>query len=315
MKDETINRGVYRAGLAVVCGLLFCAGASGQASQQAQLKSLPDAAQPAVAAAKPATGRAAMGASGPVAMPMENMFFKMPAAGTVPHADSPEAKAEEDAAANNQDGRIKVHGHWVIEVKRKDGTVRDRREFDNSYIGGYLMGLYLAGFDMPIDPAIDFTSSTNGAGSVCNGLNNPGGGANNECLILSSLTAGHGAVDIANGYCVAAGACYGGLTNSLTPDGSGGYSSLVLNGTITSALSGTFDTVGTSFGGCYNAFFDSQSLVSPNACYTNAVALNSDTATTGPYYTNGAFTSTKLGSAVVVTAGEVIVFTVTYTFS
>ena len=47
----------------------------------------------------------------------------------------PAAKAVESAMPNsaNQQG-IKVHGHWVLQVKNADGTLGERREFDNSLV-------------------------------------------------------------------------------------------------------------------------------------------------------------------------------------
>jgi len=39
---------------------------------------------------------------------------------------------------------IKVHGRWVIEVMNPDGTLADRREFDNALIGGAHLSALLA---------------------------------------------------------------------------------------------------------------------------------------------------------------------------
>jgi hypothetical protein len=45
--------------------------------------------------------------------------------------------AEEESAAPNSPSNqgIKVHGHWVLQVKNADGTLGERREFDNSLVG------------------------------------------------------------------------------------------------------------------------------------------------------------------------------------
>lgn len=39
------------------------------------------------------------------------------------------------ASAQVQPDGIKVHGHWVIEVRNADGTVAETREFDNALTG------------------------------------------------------------------------------------------------------------------------------------------------------------------------------------
>jgi hypothetical protein len=48
---------------------------------------------------------------------------------------------EQEAAAPGKPGNegIKVHGHWVLQVKNADGTLGERREFDNSLVTGGLV--------------------------------------------------------------------------------------------------------------------------------------------------------------------------------
>jgi len=62
-------------------------------------------------------------------------------------AIAPAAKAR---GGGEQEG-IKVHGHWTIVVKDPDGTVTDRREFENSLsLGGvYLIANMVGGFYLP----------------------------------------------------------------------------------------------------------------------------------------------------------------------
>jgi len=54
------------------------------------------------------------------------------------------AQEEENAAATGKLGGdgIKIHGHWVLEVKNPDGKLVERREFNNSLVSG---GTYLSG--------------------------------------------------------------------------------------------------------------------------------------------------------------------------
>src|SRR5205814_7519062 len=63
-------------------------------------------------------------------------------------AASPAAGAAVQAAPRGgpREG-IKVHGHWTIVVKNPDGTVAQRREFENALVttGGYLLARILAG--------------------------------------------------------------------------------------------------------------------------------------------------------------------------
>jgi hypothetical protein len=57
--------------------------------------------------------------------------------------------ASEQAKPPKDEG-IKVHGHWVLEIRNRDGSVASRREFDNSLAtgpnnGGGLIAAILAG--------------------------------------------------------------------------------------------------------------------------------------------------------------------------
>ncbi|SNS72415.1 hypothetical protein SAMN05421770_10274 [Granulicella rosea] len=300
MREQTIKRRIQAA---MVCGALFYASARAQEPVQNEAVARVQASEPAIGGMRRSTNVA-------VGSPAAKLFSS-------PDAPIVSSSLPEEAAGKSKDGSTKIHGHWVIEVKRKDGTVKERREFENSYVGGYIMGLYLAGFDVPADPAISFSSSTNGPGSVCNGLTTV-----NTCIIVESLTAGHGAVDATATYynsCTPVpSGCFGGLTATLMPAG-GPYTSWVLSGTVTMPASGTFDTVGTSISGCYSPGFNSPTNVSPSACYSNAVTYADNVfngSTTGPYLTNNGFTSTTLpGGPVTVTTGETLVFTVTISFS
>jgi len=114
--------------------------------------------------------------------------------------------AEEESAVpnslNNQG--IKVHGHWVLQVKNADGTLGERREFENSLVtstatsnlsGDQLLGLLLSGNGAPGDPAIALVPSVPAgakdasdyciAGSIL--LNE-----NNNCYVLVTAQSGLG---------------------------------------------------------------------------------------------------------------------------
>jgi hypothetical protein len=56
-----------------------------------------------------------------------------------PTADSP--APEEQSESKGQPGDVKIHGHWVIEVKNPDGTLVSHTEFENSLVNssGYAL--------------------------------------------------------------------------------------------------------------------------------------------------------------------------------
>ena len=100
---------------------------------------------------------------------------------------APKAVAGETVAPEKESDAgpgIKIHGHWVLQVKNADGTLGDRREFDNSLVtggamtsGSQLMAALLSGnvtagglgiglINGPTTTAgLDLTTLCNGAGS------------------------------------------------------------------------------------------------------------------------------------------------------
>jgi hypothetical protein len=60
-----------------------------------------------------------------------------PAAVTAAHPVAPQPSAEEESAptpGNSHGDGIKIHGHWLLQVKNPDGKIVDRREFNNSLV-------------------------------------------------------------------------------------------------------------------------------------------------------------------------------------
>ncbi len=55
------------------------------------------------------------------------------------------AQAPKAAPSGGPHEGIQVHGHWVIEVKNPDGTLAEKREFENAYVGGGILPKILAG--------------------------------------------------------------------------------------------------------------------------------------------------------------------------
>jgi hypothetical protein len=107
----------------------------------------------------------------------------------VPAAKSPVTPTAMLRAASAQTGErmtaakdpagegIQVHGHWILQVKNADGTLGERREFENSLVtddqavsGNQLLYLLLSGNGAAGDPVVIF-----GVNTI------PSGGASQEC--------------------------------------------------------------------------------------------------------------------------------------
>jgi hypothetical protein len=126
--------------LAGACGLFTILALTpvGVAQQAAAVQgSNVSAAAPATAAPSAKTGLAAQAASKP--------------------AEEQEAAAPGKPASEG----IKVHGHWVLQVKNADGTPGERREFDNSLVtsgyvisGDQILAALLSGNVVAGDPGI-----------------------------------------------------------------------------------------------------------------------------------------------------------------
>src|SRR5262245_56145523 len=53
-----------------------------------------------------------------------------------PVAPEQEARPSEVAPAPGPQVGIEAHGHWTIEIRNPNGTLAERREFENAYVGG-----------------------------------------------------------------------------------------------------------------------------------------------------------------------------------
>jgi hypothetical protein len=107
--NSRLTRGVVEA-CALLMILSVAPASFAQQSKQAQAQPKPQVAPASSAAATPADAR--------------------PAA--KPGAEEKEAAPTDDTG----DGGIKIHGHWVLELKNPDGKVVNRREFNNSLVTG-----------------------------------------------------------------------------------------------------------------------------------------------------------------------------------
>jgi hypothetical protein len=151
----------HRAPLLVgACALLMILSIvpAGFAQQAAQAQPRPNqqvAPAPSAAAANAATVDTAPGTQAATRKP----------------AAEPAAPAKAAETAKPGSDGIKIHGHWVLEVKNPDGKLVERREFDNSLVtgapgpggapwptGSQLLTALLSGNATAGDPAIVFVS-------------------------------------------------------------------------------------------------------------------------------------------------------------
>lgn len=214
------------------------------------------------------------------------------AAGPVAKEDG----APKGAAGMNQG--IKMHGHWIIDIKNADGTLAHHHEFENSiqYDGqNYLIGL-MSGYGAAGLWEIYFTSVGAVAGtSPCNTAQYP------YCAIVASTTAQPGAF-VCNGLYT----CATGLT--ITPTFGVGPT-LTLAGSIAATQAGSIGFVGTGMSACggaagANNYPTAVSTITPAACDASSTTSFSGTAT-----------STNLASPIPVASGQIVQVTVILSLS
>jgi len=206
-KHEVIAR---IAGLGLVLGAVFALVLSGSSVVRAQASAI----SPAVPAAAPAKA-------------------------------APTARAGQSASpSNRQPGGthegIKVHGHWMIEVKRPDGKLVSHTEFENSLVGPALLADMLFGYDVPGGYKVILTSGAAGSGP-CPALS----GGSTSCTLVGSLFSPEPASfgDLASGC----GGVPSGLPNQITATGpcfplslSTLASALVFSGTAVASPTATY---------------------------------------------------------------------------
>lgn len=218
--------------------------------------------------------------------------LKVAAAPGQPFAELPTTAIGKDESAKKPAGGvnqgIKMHGHWVIDIKNPDGTLSQHHEFENSlqYDGQQLLLGLLSGYASMGQWEIYFTAPTGGT-SPCTSGTYP------FCAIAQSTTYQPGA------FACTVYTCVGGLT--VTPTFGVGPS-LVLSGSITAQNAGTVGSVGTGHNACGTT--TSLSTTTPAACQT---------ATTSGGY-GGTMTYTSI-TPISVAAGQIIQVSVTLTFS
>jgi hypothetical protein len=280
--------------LLVLCALF--AGRFGVAQQNTPVK--PSADQPATTNAIAANQQTAP-ASATAPLPALNNLslrnsLKSPAFKEV-------SETEDSNLPNGATQGIKVHGHWVIDVKNPDGTLATHREFENSLtganqgqllLGGLLSGYYVAG-----DYAIQLGSS------ICAGTG--------KCSIIASQTGEPGS------YLCTQGECFATLkyTYNLAPTtGNTIDAYMVMTGSAVPDETGTLDTVSTVYNVCdfTNGYTGSGAPVLPTG--VTSVAPASCIGTNNSAFIS-TFTSTTVTPSISITSGQLISVTVTISFS
>jgi hypothetical protein len=219
----------------------------------------------------------------------------LPAGALTGIAGSREEGGQETASGMNQN--LKMHGHWIIDIKNPDGTLVQHHEFENAiqYDGqNYLVGL-MSGYGAAGPWEIYFSNATaTSAGSPCNTAEFP------YCASVYSTASQPGL------FSCSVYTCAGGLT--ITPKFGVGPT-LTLTGSIAATQAGSIGFVATGMSACGGAAGPSGyptaiSTITPTACYTSTTSSFGGTAT-----------STTLGVPISVAQGQIIQVTVVLSFS
>jgi hypothetical protein len=209
--------------------------------------------------------------------------------------------ANEDADRRPSSGMkqaIRMHGHWIIDIKNPDGTLVQHHEFENSiqYDGqNYLIGL-MSGYGAAGPWEIYFSSvGANASTSPCDSAQYP------YCAIVYS-TATQPGLFVCNGLYT----CAQNLT--ITPTFGVGPT-LTLSGSIAATQAGSIGFVGTGMNACggtagSNGYPTAISTITPAACYLSTTSSFSGTAT-----------STTLSAPISVAQGQIIQVTVVLSLS
>lgn len=220
---------------------------------------------------------------------------------TVPTA-KPVVPAEEEEAAPapkkpGQEG-IKVHGHWVMDLKDKDGKVIEHRDFQNSLdrnngtnlIIDLLTGVVVGG-NMEIDAIKTASTGTFGGGGVDYSMFPAG-------TNVSSATCTAGTSGFNNSRY-----CFNNMTTTIQHDPVDSAGSMILHGQFTAAADVVIDTVQTRNGNCFVTSGD----FGPAQCAAG---------TNLPQYAQSIFVFTGTGiTPLTVLSGQTLAITVTISFS
>jgi hypothetical protein len=206
---------------------------------------------------------------------------------------------------------IKLHGHWIIDVKNPDGTLVKHSAFENQlqYDGTQYLTALLSGYGAAGDYAIYFTNATATPTAspttnvVCPAPASTTTSTFPYCSIVQNTATQPGIFHCLHYVCV------GGLTTAPTFGSGTGLPNFTISGSITAPQAGAVVNVYVGFNGCNIA-----STTTPPAATSPATIspLACESQTTGSY--GGTMSGTTI-TPITVVAGQIIQITVSYTFS
>jgi len=211
-----------------------------------------------------------------------------------------QAEEEETTPAPKKPGHegITVHGHWVMDLKDKDGKVIEHRDFQNSLdrnngtnlLVQLLTGVVVGG-NMEIDAIKSATTGPFGGGGVSYGMFPAG-------TNVSSATCTAGTSGFNNSRF-----CFNNMTTTIQHDPVDSAATMILHGQFTAAADVVIDTVQTRNGDCFVTSGD----FGPAQCAAG---------TNLPQYAQGIFVFTGTGiTPLTVLSGQTLAITVTISFS
>jgi hypothetical protein len=307
---EARKRDQLQSMRALICVVLTVFAGHTAVAQQAGAQQA--GAQQTRADAPQAASRVAVMASG---VPAALVAAAAPAAKAVAPAEPQEAGAQPAKAGGEG---IKVHGHWLIDVKNPDGKFVSHTEFDNALVtpnaADVFLSQLLAGTMAMSGWQIAVNSSTSTA--LC-----PGQGyySNlNSCFIVqaayNSSISNNPLVTFEQCYFIN---CFGGMTITVVPYNATTHAAsyFQLQGSFSPTAAGPITSVSTIVVGCLSTTVNIYSnatcaMTSPADAADGYSGTPGSTSYQSPY-----FTSTTLPTPIVLIAGQVVTVTVQISFS
>ncbi len=210
-----------------------------------------------------------------------------------------EEEASSPAAKKPGDEGIKVHGHWIIDVKDKDGKLVEHRDFQNALQNANPLLLLLTGQAVPNSLTITVYDSNNAYYNIF--------------PAITSTVHAFGGIQCG----APAPSCNGNMVTTLIGTASNNtpsFTGLKLSGQFTPTANVSLNAVTTFFTACLVSPLSqdiSYATLTPASC---AIASNNPpSASTTAYETS--LTGTQLATPLSVAAGQSVAVSVTLSFS
>lgn len=251
---------------------------------------------------------------------------------TTSQTAKPEAKDEEESGAQpntgNQQG-IKVHGHWIIDVRNPDGTLVEHRDIQNSMVDtGYILSNLLAGTISGGEPYLELMASNNGSPCTtqirpCFFYTNPKGAAYTVLYGMGSSQLDFNLCSYSNcftGLQSGPAFIFTSLPTQCPAAAPCGFYALQLSEQFTATATSNIATVASYYAACVspNAATGAITTISPSSCATQtpASAFPVFQLTTIDRATSQVmFTQKTLATPIAVTAGQIVQVTLQISFS